>query len=79
MRTHESDQKTGGVLKRKNLLSNPQITVFFCSCELAIWVTVLTFSQKEPSVVPTPLEGGGTIHSNGFFCLHNFGRSIYSS
>ena len=30
-------------------------------------------------IVPTPLEGGGTIYSNGFFCSDNFGRSIYSS
>ena len=30
-------------------------------------------------VVPTPLVGGGTIYSNGFFCSVNFGRSIYSS
>ena len=29
-------------------------------------------------IVPTPLEGGGTIYSNGFFCSDNFGRSTYS-
>ena len=29
--------------------------------------------------VPIPLEGGGTIYSNGFFCSDNFDRSIYSS
>ena len=29
--------------------------------------------------VLTPLEGGGTIYSNGLFCSDNFGRSIYSS
>ena len=26
-------------------------------------------------IVPIPVEGGGTIHSNGFFCSDNFGRS----
>ena len=30
-------------------------------------------------IFPTPLVGGGTIYSNGFFCSVNFGRSIYSS
>ena len=30
-------------------------------------------------LVPTHLEGGGTIYSNGFFCSANFDRSIYSS
>ena len=30
-------------------------------------------------IVPTPLVGGGTIYSNGFFYSVNFGRSIYSS
>ena len=29
-------------------------------------------------IVPTPLEGGGTIYSNGFFS-DNFRRSIYFS
>ena len=27
----------------------------------------------------TPIEGRGTIYSDGFFCSDNFGRSIYSS
>ena len=27
----------------------------------------------------THFVGGGTIYSNGFFCSHNFGRSILSS
>ena len=30
-------------------------------------------------IFPTPLVGGGTIYSIGFFCSDNFGRSIYSS
>ena len=30
-------------------------------------------------IVPSTLEGGGTIYSNGFFCSDNFRRSIYSS
>ena len=35
--------------------------------------------KVQQLVVPTPLVGGGTICSNGFFCSDNFGRSKYSS
>ena len=45
----------------------------------AIAATCLDTPFSLRFFVPTPLEGGGTLYSNGFFCSVNFRRSIYSS